>query len=119
MSLYKVEDYHIGTHASHCCILHGGRCKYGSLVCPVVLGTVKQKYICEDCEYEGVKSLRSKKFREAKPRSMSELIKDLNKEYGYLQEKLMNLDFEVMRIRDEMDEIQNLIQEHSDCVPPI
>lgn len=35
-------------HQSHCCILHG--CKYGDADCPVVLGIVKQEYLCETCE---------------------------------------------------------------------
>lgn len=35
---------------THCCILHG--CKYGYDDCPVVLGEVKQQYLCEDCSDE-------------------------------------------------------------------
>jgi len=38
----------IGVHTSHCCVRHG--CKYGDEDCPVVLGTHKQKYDCEDCD---------------------------------------------------------------------
>ncbi len=38
---------HIGVHTSHCCAVHG--CKYGNSKCPVVLGTHKQQYPCEDC----------------------------------------------------------------------
>jgi len=40
------ENY--GVHQSHCCKWHG--CKYGDENCPVVLGAVKQLYLCEDCE---------------------------------------------------------------------
>lgn len=32
---------------THCCIIHG--CKYGHKNCPVVLGKIKQKYMCEYC----------------------------------------------------------------------
>lgn len=34
-------------HASHCCIIHG--CKYMEKDCPVVLGKVKQDFLCESC----------------------------------------------------------------------
>ena len=37
-----------GVHISHCCKWHG--CKYGSDNCPVVLGLVKQEYLCEWCD---------------------------------------------------------------------
>ena len=37
----------IGVHASHCCKWHG--CKYGDEDCPMVLGKIKQLYLCEDC----------------------------------------------------------------------
>jgi hypothetical protein len=37
----------IGVHTSHCCTPHG--CKYGEADCPVVLGTHKQEYLCEEC----------------------------------------------------------------------
>jgi len=41
---------------THCCIVHG--CKYGHRDCPVVLGEVKQEYICEQCDVsEGWTSL--------------------------------------------------------------
>ncbi len=36
------------THAAHCCKEHG--CKYGDENCPVVLGTVEQRFPCLDCE---------------------------------------------------------------------
>jgi len=35
-------------HASHCCIHHG--CKYADADCPVVKGTIAQKYRCEECQ---------------------------------------------------------------------
>ena len=39
----------IGTHQTHCCIIHG--CKYGEDEdCPVVTGKVIQTYFCEDCD---------------------------------------------------------------------
>ena len=37
-----------GAHPTHCCKWHG--CKYGDPNCPVVLGIVKQVYLCEDCD---------------------------------------------------------------------
>jgi hypothetical protein len=37
-----------GTHVTHCCLHHG--CKYGEHeTCPVVKGTHKQEYPCEEC----------------------------------------------------------------------
>lgn len=36
-----------GVHATHCCVRHG--CKYGDSDCPVVGGTVPQRYPCEFC----------------------------------------------------------------------
>lgn len=35
---------------THCCAIH--RCKYSFDDCPVMLGLVKQKYRCEECQYE-------------------------------------------------------------------
>ena len=32
---------------THCCILHG--CKYGDDDCPVCLGIIKQKFLCDLC----------------------------------------------------------------------
>ena len=40
----------IGIHISHCCKWHG--CKYGDPDCPVALGEVEQKYLCEYCYEE-------------------------------------------------------------------
>lgn len=34
-------------HVTHCCKWHG--CKYGDPDCPVVLGLIRQEYICEEC----------------------------------------------------------------------
>jgi len=39
-----------GVHVNHCCAKHG--CKYGDTNCPVVLCQVKQKFPCEECEYD-------------------------------------------------------------------
>ena len=41
-----------GVHETHCCVLHG--CKYGDDDCPVVNKLTKQKYICEQCEEDGI-----------------------------------------------------------------
>lgn len=35
-------------HSTHCCVRHG--CKYGDEDCPVILGTEKQEYPCENCD---------------------------------------------------------------------
>jgi len=39
-----------GVHETHCCIKHG--CKYGDIDCPVVLGIIKQRYLCESCSWD-------------------------------------------------------------------
>ena len=31
----------------HCCVVHG--CKYGHKDCPVCLGVIRQKYLCDYC----------------------------------------------------------------------
>lgn len=56
----EIRLYHrglsYGTHISHCCIKHG--CKYGEDdECPVVNGIEIQKYICMDCDNEGIKKV--------------------------------------------------------------
>ena len=43
----NIDENDFGVHKSHCCIRHG--CKYGVHDCPVVLGIIKQTYVCEDC----------------------------------------------------------------------
>jgi len=45
----------VGTHRTHCCLIHG--CKYGDPNCPVVDGEVMQEYLCEDCNYENIRSV--------------------------------------------------------------
>ena len=40
----------IAVHKAHCCKWHG--CKYGDEYCPVVLGWVKQEYLCEYCDQD-------------------------------------------------------------------
>ena len=45
MSSYN--NIHHGVHRTHCCVLHG--CKYSDGDCPVILGNIEQKYLCEDC----------------------------------------------------------------------
>jgi hypothetical protein len=40
----------VSAHDTHCCRRHG--CKYGSGVCPVVLGEVIALSDCEWCSYE-------------------------------------------------------------------
>lgn len=37
-------------HSVKCCILHG--CKLNALDCPVTLGLIKQKHLCNDCELD-------------------------------------------------------------------
>ena len=49
------KDNRLGVHKTHCCIIHG--CKYGREDCPVVNGEVQQKYLCEDCDREHIKSV--------------------------------------------------------------
>jgi hypothetical protein len=44
----SIEKDKWGVHENHCCSEHG--CKYGDEDCPVVLGLIKQKYPCEDCD---------------------------------------------------------------------
>lgn len=50
-----VDKLKWGVHETHCCVLHG--CKYGEEDCPVVLKQTKQRYTCESCGYEGIKTL--------------------------------------------------------------
>lgn len=45
-----MNEEHISCQ-SHCCIVHG--CKYSMKDCPVILGEVKQDYMCEQCNWEG------------------------------------------------------------------
>ena len=47
------KEYY-GVHETHCCINHS--CKYGDIDCPVVLGIIKQKYLCESCSWTVVRS---------------------------------------------------------------
>lgn len=51
MKVDKVE-----VHRTHCCVLHG--CKYGDEDCPVVKGKIKQDFICEQCENDGIKTVK-------------------------------------------------------------
>jgi len=46
-----------GVHETHCCINHG--CKYGDIDCPVCLGLIKQKYLCEYCSDDKIQKLLS------------------------------------------------------------
>lgn len=50
-----MDKDNVGVHQSHCCVKHG--CKYDDENCPVVTGKVQQKYLCESCSDEGVKSV--------------------------------------------------------------
>lgn len=50
------ETINIGVHETHCCILHG--CKYGSENCPVEKGKIIQRYLCPDCQEEGIESVK-------------------------------------------------------------
>lgn len=60
-----MTEQEIGTHASHCCVLHG--CKYGDKECPVVNGSAEQLYLCETCDEEGIKSLDTLKMAQIPP----------------------------------------------------
>lgn len=43
-------------HTEHCCILHG--CKYGEDdICTVQLGKYPQSYPCDNCSFDGIKSV--------------------------------------------------------------
>lgn len=44
-----------GVHRTHCCVAHG--CKYGDRDCPVETGKIKQDYVCEYCEHDGIDNL--------------------------------------------------------------
>ena len=44
----------MGVHWTHCCILHG--CKYGDRYCPVANGEFIQRYLCQDCDDDGITS---------------------------------------------------------------
>ena len=57
----------IGVHAAHCCKWHG--CKYGDADCPVVLGKVEQKYLCEWCSEE----LKDEKYYREKLAQIEEI----------------------------------------------
>jgi len=50
-----MEKEKYGVHRTHCCIEHG--CKYGDKDCPVVNREIRQDYICEDCDNEGINSV--------------------------------------------------------------
>lgn len=41
-----------GVHETHCCIEHG--CKYGDKDCPVEMGLIQQRYICESCDFDNL-----------------------------------------------------------------
>jgi hypothetical protein len=51
----KMDKSKYGVHQTHCCTKHG--CKYGDEDCPVVSGEIKQDYICESCDYDGINSV--------------------------------------------------------------
>lgn len=61
-----------GVHETHCCVLHG--CKYQEEDCPVTNRLIPQQYICESCDWDGLKSVEHiqeyeevlKKIRNAK-----------------------------------------------------
>lgn len=53
---------HDGTHATHCCWLHG--CKYSDDDCPVITGDVKQAYGCEDCGDQGWETTPPQELKE-------------------------------------------------------
>ena len=66
MAKSELTAQQIGTHASHCCAYHG--CQYGDdEICPVVLGTAEQGYLCEECpsSYEEAKTLMEETVKRA------------------------------------------------------
>lgn len=50
-----------GVHRTHCCAIHG--CKYRDDDCPVVTGEIEQDYLCEDCNLDGIRSIKELKWR--------------------------------------------------------
>ncbi len=46
----------IAIHKNHCCILH--HCKYVNEECPVLNNLVNQSNTCEDCNEDGIHSVR-------------------------------------------------------------
>jgi len=53
---YLTAKTNEGVHRTHCCVKHG--CKYSADdYCPVVNKEVEQKYLCEDCGYDGITQL--------------------------------------------------------------
>lgn len=61
----NMESSKYGVHAGHCCVIHG--CKYGDSDCPVVNKKIKQHYLCEECNMEGITNLEFlQKIAEAK-----------------------------------------------------
>lgn len=50
-----------GVHESHCCVAHG--CKYGDPDCPVVNKQTKQQYLCEECDFEGIKTVEEAELK--------------------------------------------------------
>lgn len=82
-----MDETEIGTHESHCCVLHG--CKYGNDNCPVVKRTHKQDYMCEWCETEGLKKIPDPKDPDYPVLEMSFL--DLRKELIKARKELRKL----------------------------
>ena len=61
-------------HATHCCIIHG--CKYGDEDCPVESGEVKQEYICEWCDENGIESLSELENHQLSKRLLNAINED-------------------------------------------
>lgn len=79
----KVDKEKYGVHQSHCCVRHG--CGYGAEDCPVVSGEIKQDYICEWCDEDGVKSvdelIKLKEFFDNPKGSMMEVLETVKELY--------------------------------------
>ncbi len=81
----KKEDWPF--HESHCCILHG--CKYGKKDCPVVKKKIKQLYLCEDCENDGIEGIPN-------PDDLNYDVYEMDKQQ--LREELIKLRASIMRL---------------------
>lgn len=79
---------HDGVHASHCCVVHG--CKYRDDDCPVQLGTIEQKFMCMDCEADGIESTSTpggKHYLDLSKRFMGEITHHVGSFLAYYHER--------------------------------
>jgi hypothetical protein len=78
----------IGVHEAHCCKKHG--CKYGEADCPVVLGTHKQRYACEQCEYEAMELVEQARLLANDPEAFLALLDAVLKNAPEIDFKVLN-----------------------------